>query len=382
MTTVFASVCYCIVGSNIGSPDKDALHVLECDSETGAAKIVQSVKGIEGTTYFEISPQGRVLWSAIRETSLGGEKRTWAVSFELSGNRIGKMTKVVELKCETPCHVALAPKYALPSYASYSSGTYSVLSLCSTPSRMVQSHAVLPDDAVGPRKDRQKKAYAHQTFYTPDGLLMGVCDLGCDRVNFYGGVPSAEGGRDLGKCVVSLKADPGDGPRHAIFSKCGRYLFVLNELSSSVTGYAYEGGGKFRRTGKWSAVPEGTDPLSTKAAAIKLTADGKVLMASNRGLDSIAFFEVKDDGTLEFRNLAMLKGRFPRDFELMPGEKFMVVGHKLSNEIQIYRFDRAKYALEPVGDAVKCFAPLCFKFMRVPPFPETNLLKQVFLFRD
>ena len=150
-----------------------------------------------------------------------------------------------------------------------------------------------------------------------------------------------------------------------IFSKCGRYLFVLNELSSSVTGYAYEGGGKFRRTGKWSAVPEGTDPLSTKAAAIKLTADGKVLMAANRGLDSIAFFEVKDNGTLEFRNLAMLKGRFPRDFELMPGEKFMVVGHKLSNEIQIYRFDRAKYALEPVGDAVKCFAPLCFKFMRV-----------------
>ena len=60
MTTVFASVCYCIVGSNIGSPDKDALHVLECDSETGAAKIVQSVKGIEGTTYFEISPQGRL----------------------------------------------------------------------------------------------------------------------------------------------------------------------------------------------------------------------------------------------------------------------------------------------------------------------------------
>ena len=81
---------------------------------------------------------------------------------------------------------------------------------------------------------------------------MGVCDLGCDRINFYGGVPSAEGGRDLGKCVVSLKADPGDGPRHAIFSKCGRYLFVLNELSSSVTGYAYEGGGKFRRRKRYT----------------------------------------------------------------------------------------------------------------------------------
>ncbi len=378
MTTILASVCYCIVGSNQGSPSKDALHVLECDSETGAARIVQTVKGIEGTTYFEISPQGRTLWSAIGETSPDGERRTWAVCFDLCGGRIGKMTKVVELEGGTPCHVALDPKSALPSYATYLSGTYSALGrevgAGSPPVRHFERHAVLLDDAVGPRKDRQKKAYAHQTFYTPDGLLMGVCDLGCDRINFHARALSADGSVDLGRCVFALKADPGDGPRHATFSRCGRYLFVLNELSSSVASYAYEGG-KFTRIGKWSAVPEGTDLLSTKAAAIKLTADGKVLMASNRGLDSIAFFEVMDGGRLEFRNLAMLKGRFPRDFELMPGEKFMVVGHKLSNEIQIYRFDRAKYALEPVGEGIRCFAPLCFKFMREPPFPAGNLAR-------
>lgn len=36
-----ASIVHCYVGCNSGSPDRQALHVLECDTETGAAKIVQ-----------------------------------------------------------------------------------------------------------------------------------------------------------------------------------------------------------------------------------------------------------------------------------------------------------------------------------------------------
>ena len=101
----------------------------------------------------------------------------------------------------------------------------------------------------------------------------------------------------------------------------------------------------------------------TKAAAIKLTADGKILMASNRGYDSIAFYAVGDDGALTLKNIARLRGQFPRDFELMPGERFMVVGHKMSNEIQVYRFDRAACTLEPAGEPIAAWRPLCFKFL-------------------
>ena len=103
--------------------------------------------------------------------------------------------------------------------------------------------------------------------------------------------------------------------------------------------------------------------LATKAAAIKLTEDGKVLMASNRGYDSIAFYDVdQTTGKLALRNIQKLRGAFPRDFELMPGEKFMVVGHKMSNEIQVYAFNREKCELTPVGEPIPCWRPLCFKF--------------------
>ena len=354
MNAMVAATVYCIVGCNTGSPEKDALKVLECDTETGAAKIVQSVNGCEGTTYYQITKDGKTLYSAIGEKR--DEKSHGAiVKFDLEGHRIGEMTRLAELPCETPCHIALSPDESVVSFAAYLSGTYGVMAL---DARQVTS-AVLPDDAVGPRRDRQKKAYAHQTFYTPDEKLMGVCDLGCDRVNFYD--YKKPGGLD--KPVISLKADPGDGPRHAIFSNDGKFLFVVNELSSTVTSYKVGG---FTRIGKWSMLPEGCTlkPIDTKAAAIKLTADGKLLMASNRGHDSIAFYAVNDDGTLTLKNVAKLTGKFPRDFELMPGEKFMVVGHKMSNEIQVFAFNREKCELKAVGAPIPCWRPLCFKFLK------------------
>ena len=387
MNAMVAATVYCIVGCNTGSPEKDALKVLECDTETGAAKIVQSVNGCEGTTYYQISKDGKTLYSAIGEKR--DEKSHGAiVKFDLEGHRIGEMTRLAELPCETPCHIALSPDESVVSFAAYLSGTYGFAELKVESEKFkveetsttlhfplcTLNSSVLPDDAVGPRQDRQKKAYAHQTFYTPDEKLMGVCDLGCDRVNFYD--YKKPGGLD--KPVITLKADPGDGPRHAIFSNDGKFLFVVNELSSTVTSYSTKHQAPstsavgtqapmiFTRIGKWSMLPEGCTlkPIDTKAAAIKLTADGKLLMASNRGHDSIAFYAVNDDGTLTLKNVAKLTGKFPRDFELMPGEKFMVVGHKMSNEIQVYAFNREKCELTPVGEPIPCWRPLCFKFLK------------------
>ena len=339
---------HCYVGCNVGAPDLQALHVLECDTETGAAKIVQSVKGVQGTAYFQI--HGDKLYTVVSEETPAG-RRGAAVAFSLDGWRIGAMEHLADLPCESPCHVALSPDFRRMSFAAYLSATAGTLPIGGG----AVSSVVHPDDAMGPNMDRQQKAYAHCTFYTPDGGRMGVVDLGCDRILFYD--PETMQRDD----AMSIKFDPGDGPRHAIWSKDKRHLFVVNELGSSVASFAFDGK-RFGRLGKWSMLPDGFSG-QTKAAAIKLTDDGNVLMASNRGHDSIAFFDVDNaTGELSRRNIAKLTGSFPRDFELMPGEKFMVVGHKMSNEIQVYRFDRCKCTLEPVGAPIPTWRPLCFKF--------------------
>ena len=360
MNMALASIVYCIVGCNSGAPDKQALHVLQCDTETGAAKIVQSVKDLQGTTYFQIDKEKKYLYSAIGENGKGV-----IVRFALDGHTIGAMTRLCELPCETPCHLSLTPDERRIAFAAYSSATCGTVGIDGRDLRTF----VFPNDDMGNNRNRQQKAFAHQTFHLdPAGVghgEMGVVDLGCDRVWFFD-PNTMERRKDL-----FIKTAKGDGPRHALFlpRSLNKVLYLVNELGSSVSQYAFDGA-TFTLMDKTSMLPDGFNRwasdganLVTKAAAIKSTADGKILMASNRGYDSIAFYEVGPLGRLKLRNIAKLAGKFPRDFELMPGEKFMVVGHKMSDEIQVYAFNREDCTLTPVGQPIKAWRPLCFKFL-------------------
>ena len=355
-----ATILHCYVGCNSGSADRQAIHVLECDNETGAARVVQSIKGVQGTTYFQLDRDGKWLYSVVKERD-GLVNSSAAVRFPIAADGLlGEMERIAGLPAEAPCHIALSPDGRRIYGASYISAT--AVSLCTDGSDL--KSYVFPDDAMGPNKKRQDKAHAHFAFSTSAGCppRIGIIDLGCDRIRFFDPETLAV------DPALEIKAIAGDGPRHAVWSKDGRFLFVVNELGSAVSSYAFDGS-RFVSVDRKSMLPESFsrwemdgETLSTKAAAIKLTNDGKILMASNRGHDSIAFYAVDgESGRLTLRNIQKLCGRTPRDFELMPGEKFMIVGHKLSNEIQVYAFDREKCALSPIGNPIPCWRPLCFK---------------------
>ncbi len=363
MNILMAAIVNCYVGCNSGSPDLQAIHVLACDTETGEAKIVQSVKGVQGTTYFQLDAEGKYLYSMIREGD-GIAKSSAAVRFPIGASgRLGAMERIAGLPAEAPCHISLSPDGKRLFGASYTSATAIAVGIDGSG---LKSY-VFPDDAMGPNKKRQKKAYAHFSFCTPPGspLRVGFIDLGCDRIRFF------DPNTFEVDPALEIRAVAGDGPRHAVWANDGKFLYVVNELGSTVASYAFDGT-SFMAVDRKSMLPDGynrweTDgeTLTTKAAAVKLTADGKILMASNRGHDSIAFYAVDTaTGCLKLKNIQKLRGAFPRDFELMPGEKFMVVGHKMSNEIQVYAFDRGNCGLAPVGEPIACWRPLCFKFAK------------------
>ena len=52
ISPILATVVNCYVGCNTGAPDGQTMHVLECDTDSGAISIVQTVKDYQGTTYF------------------------------------------------------------------------------------------------------------------------------------------------------------------------------------------------------------------------------------------------------------------------------------------------------------------------------------------
>ena len=352
MNPVFSAIVHCVVGCYVGAADGQTLHVLKCDTSTGEMALVQTVKGVQGTNYFCFDRNRENIYTYIGEV-VNGSKRGTIVKFPFKDGRIGDMERLVELPSEAPCHIALSPDGARLGFACYGSATAGTVAVDGSGLAIV----VHDNEGLGTDKKRQAKAHAHCSVFTPDGKHVGIVDLGKDRILFY------ESATMKPVPAMTVRADPGDGPRHATWSKDGRFLYVVNELGNSVTCFSFDGA-KFGRIGKWSTLPEGFAEWS-KAAAIKLSADGSVLMASNRGYEknSIAIFTVDaGSGNLTLRNVAKVDGVFPRDFEFDPGGKFVIVGHKRSDEVCMYRFDRETFGLEPVGDRIKIWNPLCFAF--------------------
>ena len=148
---IMASIVHCYVGCNTGSPDREALHVLECDTETGAAKIVQSVKGVEGTTYFQIDKENKFLYSAIGEAK-DGRKVGSIVRFPLDGWKLGALERLCELPCEAPCHVSLTPDEKRIAFAAYASATCGTVGI---DGRELKTF-VFPNNEMGPCVDRQQ----------------------------------------------------------------------------------------------------------------------------------------------------------------------------------------------------------------------------------
>ncbi len=340
-----------VVGSNIGSEKFDALRVVSCDISSGSLKLEQEINGVGyvGSTYGVFSKDGSKFYTVIREKR--GEKNLASVVlYRVKDGRLGSMERIADLPIGMPCHVALSSDDRYFGFAAYTSAAFGTVDLKTGK----MNYSRLLDVGMGPNIERQKKAYAHFIFFMPGSI--GVIDLGCDAIHFFDN-------KSLEK-KLTLKHDPGDGPRHAVWSKDNKFFYVLNELSNSVTLYKYKKG-KFARIAKYSTLPsEISDSIKTKAAAIKFSPDGRFLVCSNRGYDSLAIFKVDTiTGTLKLAKIAKLNGEFPRDFEFTSNGKFVIVGHKKSNNFCTYEFceQGERVNLREVQNSrIEAFEPLYF----------------------
>ena len=188
-----------------------------------------------------------------------------------------------------PCHLAVDAKGKCVLTANYGSGSVAVLPIrpdgsLGTPATTIQ-HA-----GSGANPERQAGPHAHFICPSPDNRFALACDLGLDKVIAYqldAKVP------ELKPAMPEFaKVAPGAGPRHLAFSPDGNFVYVINEMISSITAFRYE-----PRTAAMtevqtiSTLPKDSATTSY-CAEIAMHPTGKFLYGSNRGHDSIAVFAV------------------------------------------------------------------------------------------
>ena len=307
----------------------------------------------ENPSFLALTPDGRYLLG-VNEVS--NEDRTGFVS----SFRIGKDTLTFIDQKPTggahPCHVAVnSGGYVL--VANYSGGNMGLLKI-EDDGKLSELLDVQQHEGSG-RHPRQEDPHAHSGWFTENEGIISV-DLGTNQLWF------SEIDTELQKFTPrepeTFDLDPGAGPRHLTFHPKKPWIYVVNELNSSVSLVKKDSEtGNYKITQTISTLPGGFEKDNT-CADIHIAADGKFLYASNRGHNSIVIYSV-DTETGELKLLAHepTRGETPRNFSLSPGDRFLLVANQTTNTVVSFQRDPNSGLLTYV-DQIAAPAPVCILF--------------------
>jgi 6-phosphogluconolactonase len=258
-------------------------------------------------------------------------------------------------------HQALDPSGRFLVVANYGTGSVAVLPVRADGSLEPLVHCLdLAGPPLGPHRTEQAAPHPHHVVFDPSGRFLLVPDKGLDCV-FVLALDPAEGRLEI---VSRMAMRPGAGPRHVAFHPDLPFLFVVNELDSSVATCRWNGEtGVLTPLHVTPALPPDFFGVST-AAAIVITPCGRFVFASNRGQDGVARFAF-DITTEQLRPLGWTPagGRDPRFMTLSPQGDKLLVANEQSDSIVTFGIDPATGALGRIGPALPSASPCTIAFL-------------------
>ena len=259
-----------------------------------------------------------------------------------------------------PCHLVVDQAGRNVLVANYGGGSVNVLPVSPVgklgdPTGFVQHKG----SSVNPR--RQKGPHAHSINLDVKGNFAFAADLGLDKVLVYR-FDGARGTLAPNK-VTSVSVAPGSGPRHFAFRPDGRFAYVINEMVSTVTAFAYDSkAGVLTPIQTITTLPADYTGKGNSTAEVQVSPDGRLLFGSNRGHDSIAIFRIDEDtGRLTSQGHQATGGSTPRNFGVDPTGRFLLAANQNSGTVVVFRI--GKEGLTRTGSTLEVPRPVCVKFL-------------------
>ena len=354
------------IGTYTGAKGR-GIYVSRFDTRTGHLNPAELAAETKNPSFLAVHPKQHVLY-AVGEVDEFGGREAGSVSAYRFDAKSGGLTFLNQQPSAgtSPCHLAVDATGRCVLVANYGNGSIAALPLrpdgsLGPPATVIQHHG----SSVNPQ--RQEGPHAH--FITPDpaNRLALVCDLGLDQVLLYRFEPSQSSLTPGNPPTVALKG--GAGPRHLAFAPNGRRMYVINEMGSTLTAFAYDA----KKAALIEVQTISTLPVEFKGqstcAEVQVHPSGKFVYASNRGHDSIAIFAVDSrTGLLTPIGHEPTRGKTPRHFALAPGGKWLLAENQDSNEIVVFSVDSGTGKLSATGPTLKVGSPVCTVFAATSSF--------------
>ncbi|RQR30752.1 lactonase family protein [Burkholderia sp. Bp9142] len=262
-----------------------------------------------------------------------------------------------------PVHVEFSRDGSSLVIAGYATGSLTPVPIASDGSLNSPSLPVVLEGRPGPHRVEQVSSHPHHVprystrFVDSDWYI--VPDKGLDTVF---AVRWLSDGSSVVKCA---RAREGAGPRHAAFHPLRPYVYVVNELDSTLTSWLFNHStGDLTAVNTVSVIPGDYHGWS-RAAGIAIAADGRSLYVTNRGHDTIATFCL-DPTTCLPTDIAWTPtgGSFPRFLCLGPDGKTLYVANENSHSIVQFLLESGSGRPVATGRRVETGSPVCIVFAR------------------
>ncbi|MES2694462.1 MAG: lactonase family protein [Verrucomicrobiota bacterium] len=277
----------------------------------------------------------------------------------------GKLTLLNEQSAggPGPCHLAVDAQGKCVVVANYGGGSTVAVKLLSD-GRLGDVGSVIQHAGKSVHPTRQTAPHAHVVALTPEHDFALVADLGLDQVLTYKLDPAkAE--------LVAHKPPftaltPGAGPRHIAFRPDGKFVYVINELTCTMTTFRLHARrGTLEELQTVSTLPAGVAvERGYSTAEVIAHPGGKFLYGSNRGHDTIAVFAIEEaTGKLTLVENVATQGKAPRHFAVDPSGGWLLAENQNSDSVVVFRIDAKTGRLTPTGQKLEIPVPVCAVFV-------------------
>ena len=352
-----AAPTFMYVGSFTGKDrgHGEGLSVYRRNGESNPWTLIQLLKELADPSFLIIDRQGRCLYSAH-----GDGTQATAYQIDQATGRL-KVLNQQPTGGTNGVHLAIDATGRFLVVANYGTGTVAVLPLNQDGSLAPRSELVTLSGTPGPNRTQQDSSHPHHCPFDRTGRFVVVPDKGLDKVFVY--TLDTARGKLVSGTPPDVASRAGAAPRHADFHPTRPYVYVINELDSTITSYQVD------------AVKSALKPLqvittlptshtgNNSGAEIAVAPSGRFLYGSNRGHDSIAIFAVdQSTGLLTSAGWESTQGRTPRFFGLDPSGTHLYAANQTSDTVVIFRVDQAAGKLTPTGEIVKVATPTTIVF--------------------
>lgn len=348
---------YAYIGS-YAEPEGPGLYACTYNENDGQLSVIEQISGLKDPTFLTVDDTNQKLYAISTYFDEQGAKQGEARSFQIQPD--GKLSLLNRQPTVGPtCHITLDHDKRCLIVSSYHGG-------------MVGVCPIEPDGTIGAITDvqqhegssvhpNQQSPHPHSVFLDKNNRYAICCDLGVDRIYIY--KLDAESGRLLPHGQTRVQA--GAGPRHLVFHPSQDYVYVINELNSTITVFAYDGdAGTLREIETVSTLPEAYNG-DNACADIHISQDGNYLYGSNRGHDSIVVYRVdSSSGKLSLVEHVPAGGKHPRNFAISPDDRFVLVANRDTNNVVTFSRDAETGKLRHTGIELQVSKPVCVKFSR------------------